>query len=107
FMDIITIVMYGRDRNKVSKVSKKIYSKILEKLKEINKGELAKNIFGPNPAPLEKLKNNYRWQIIIKSDKENLKMLKNVVSRVCIYNSQNKEYKDIKFSIDVNPNSIL
>ncbi|MBU5293355.1 primosomal protein N' [Anaerosalibacter bizertensis] len=107
FMDIITIVMYGRDRNKVSKLSKKIYSKILEKLKEINKGELAKNIFGPNPAPLEKLKNNYRWQIIIKSDKENLKMLKNVVSRVCIYNSQNKEYKDIKFSIDVNPNSIL
>lgn len=107
FIDIITIIIYGRDENKVSKSSKDVYSKILEKLKEINKGELARNIFGPNPAPLEKLNNNYRWQIIIKSDKKNLKLLKNIVNRVCIYNSRNKKYKNIKFSIDINPNSIL
>lgn len=107
FMDIITIVIYGADENKVSSLAKEVYEKILMQLKKINSIELEKCIFGPNPAPLEKLRNNYRWQIILKSDNENLDMLKEIVKRVCIYKRKGKKYKNVKFNIDVNPNSIL
>ena len=107
YMEIISLVIYGRDKGKVSEVSKEVYGKIILELRKNKLEKLEKDIFGPNPAPLEKLKNNHRWQIIFKSDKGDSSMLKDIINRVCIYNSQSKKYKGIKFNIDVNPNSIL
>ena len=107
FKDIITILTYGIEEKKVELYSKEIYTSISKELRTINKSELIYDIFGPNPAPLERLNNNFRWQIIIKSDRENIEMLKEMVKWVCINNSQKKQYSDLKYSIDINPNSIL
>ena len=65
------------------------------------------NIIGPFPAPLEKIKNNYRYQIIIKSRDEDLEQLKEIIKWVCILNRYKINLTGIKFNIDINPNSIL
>ncbi len=64
-------------------------------------------LIGPYPAAFERIKNNYRWQIVIKFEKENFYLLKDIVERVCIYNEFKLDLKDIKISIDRNPLSII
>lgn len=107
FKEIITILTYGKEERKVQLYSKDIYNNILKELETIGNNKLICDIFGPNPAPLVKLNNNFRWQIIIKTDNESIEMLKEVVKWVCINNSQKKQNSDLKYSIDINPNSIM
>jgi len=107
FKSIITIITYGTEEKKVELYSKDIYNSILKELKKTYRSKLVYDIFGPNPAPLVKLNNNYRWQVIIKADNKSMNMLKEVVKWVCIKNSQKKQFSNLKYSIDINPNSIL
>ncbi|MDU1411633.1 MAG: primosomal protein N' [Clostridium sp.] len=59
-------------------------------------------LLGPCPCGVSKIKNNYRWQIIIKGnfDDDFALNIKKIV-----YNKIN--YKDIRVGIDINPNSLL
>lgn len=107
FKEIINILVYGIDEKKVALYSKDIYNSILKELETIGKNELVCDVFGPNPALLNKLNNNFRWQIVIKTDNKNIEMLKEVVKWVCIKNSEKKQFCNLKYSIDINPNSIL
>ena len=75
-------------------------------MKESHLKNLNNFLIGPNPAPIEKIRNNYRWQLLIKAKDEELDGLKNLLQKVCILD----EYKlkeGIKISIDINPNTIL
>jgi len=62
-------------------------------------------IFGPAQAPISKIKNRYRWQVILKG--ENLEVLKQAV----LYGLQNTEKgetnKTLRVIVDVEPQSIL
>ena len=64
-------------------------------------------VLGPNPAPLERINNNYRWQILLKFGYNNHVAIRNIIDRV--YNKDESKIKsdDLKVSIDINPNSIL
>ncbi len=106
FANLISLLFYGKDEERVSFMSKIVYNKIVEYLKKQNKMGIVQNIYGPSPAPLERIKNNYRYQILIKCKDNDLEMLKSLISRVYI-NNNDKLYKNVKFNIDVNPNSIL
>lgn len=61
-------------------------------------------ILGPCPCGISKIKNAYRWQIVIKGNfSEDLAIgIKNFV-----YEELNNLYNDIRVSIDVNPNNML
>ncbi|NLJ98337.1 MAG: primosomal protein N' [Tissierellia bacterium] len=107
FFNIISIVAYGKDSNKIVKKIKQIYDLILENMKKRNLNSPTNEIIGPFPAPLEKIKNNYRYQILIKCLDKDINELKNIVKWVCILNEYKIELKGIKFNIDINPNSIL
>jgi len=107
FLDLISLLIYGEDNNKVASVATEVYNLFVEGAKWIDKETINNYIIGPYPAPLEKIKNNFRWQIIIKSKKENINSLKSLVKRVCINNEYKLKIGDVKFSIDIDPNSIL
>ena len=68
---------------------------------------IIENVIGPNPAPLERIKNNFRFQILIKSSDEYMKKLKEIIEWVCIINRDELDLTKIKLNIDINPNSIL
>ncbi len=108
FISLINILIYGgENRLEVGKLSKKVYNIIGKEIYDIYKEEYRNYIIGPYPAALEKIKNNYRYQIILKSEEKYLNKLKTLIYRVCINNEYNLNMEDIKLSIDINPTTIL
>ena len=99
--------MYGENNGYVATKTKEVYNLIVGKMNKKGLNNLVNNIIGPFPAPLEKIKNNYRFQILIKCDDEYINQLKSIIEWVCIINRDRINFKGIKFNIDINPNSIL
>lgn len=81
---------YGEAATKLYKILQK---KILESI----------TIFKPVPAPISKIKNKYRWRIIIKCKLSNnvIKMVNNTLEE--FYKNNNK---DIRIIVDTNPNNM-
>lgn len=96
FCDIILIRLTGKNIEGLKKYSNKIYNNLK---KNINQQEY--NIFKPVPAPVDKIKNNYRWRIILKG-KLNSKLL-DIIS-ASIYN---EKIEDTTIVVDINPNSMM
>ncbi len=107
FYNMINILIYGENLVEVNHLSHQIFELVWKNVDGIDEVDKKKLIIGPNPAPLEKIKNNYRWHIILKAKKEDIDSFKTVLKRVIMYNKYNLNIKDVKISIDINPNSIL
>ena len=107
YINLISILIYGENIYKVKDMSLSIYDIIKNYMKDIYGDKLNNYLIGPNPAPIEKIKNNYRWQILIKVEDKQMERLKYLVNRVCILNEYNLNTEGIKYSIDINPNTIL
>ncbi len=61
-------------------------------------------LLGPSPCMISKIKNSYRWQMILKGDfspdsQESI--------RLFVQNEMKSVYKTIKVSLDINPNSMM
>ena len=107
FSHIISIVIYGENKNKVLIMSKEIYNALIKEITANRLESMFYDIIGPNPAPLEKIKDNYRFQILIKFQDKYIKKLKNIIEWVCITNRYGLDLNGVKLNIDINPNSIL
>ena len=102
FCDIMVIGISGQDEQNVIKISKKIHKYLKDRIINERIGLL---LYSPLPAPIDKVKNKYRWRIIIK----------------CIYNEQiNKllqdalemgyngsKNTDTRIIVDLNPNNMM
>ncbi|MCL2322031.1 MAG: primosomal protein N' [Oscillospiraceae bacterium] len=88
--------------SKIEKDAMDSAKKIHAMLKDEN--ILGYNILGPSPCPLYKIKDNYRYQIMIKDyfDNDYIKQVKKN-----IYNIIKSKYFDVTATIDLNPNSLL
>lgn len=64
FSRLIVLRIQGTQAFKVKQASETLYEK-LSQLKE--SGEIQGDLLGPSPCLLEKLRNNYRWQVLIKA----------------------------------------
>lgn len=60
-------------------------------------------MLGPVPCIISKIKENYRWQILLKGDLS-LEFCNKIKDRV--YQLNKNVYNDIKISLDINPNSL-
>ena len=107
FINLISILIYGENQQMVGKISKEIYNIIGKEIYNIYQKSYGDYIVGPYPAPLEKIKKNYRFQIILKVEEVYKDELKDLIYRVCITNEYNLKMDDIKVSVDINPNTIL
>lgn len=107
FISLVSLLIYGENNTKVAKLSKKIYDLFVKECIWIDKAKINDYIIGPYPAPLERIKNNFRWMILMKSKKEDMDKLKSILQRVCIDNEYKLNIDHVKFSIDIDPNSIL
>lgn len=80
---------------------KKFMNNLQEKLKKLIIEDLT--ILGPVPCIITKLKENYRWQIIIKG-KFNDEFSEKV--KDTLYQLNKSVYNEIRVSIDINPNNM-
>ena len=61
-------------------------------------------IFKPMPAPIDKIQNRYRWRIILKG---NMTSEANDILNQCLRQAYEKNWKNTKIAMDVNPNSMM
>ena len=95
FCDIILVKFSGTDLNEIVKYSNIFYNNLI---KYIN----GKNgiVFKPVPAPIDKIKNKFRWRIIIKG-KVNSSMLK----AINLAFDGTEAIKKTIITVDINPNN--
>ena len=104
FCDIILVGISSENKNEIVNVSKKIYDNMKEKIK---REDLKILLYKPVPAPIDRIKNKFRWRIIVKCklDEKITKSLKNTIEKV------EKEIKNTKYEtriiVDVNPSNML
>ena len=98
FCDIILIGLNSYQELEIKNVSSKIYQ-YLEK--RLNKEEF--KVLRPMPCPIDKIQNRYRWRIIIKG-----KMTEeaNEILNACLKEIYQKNIKDTRIAIDINPNNM-
>ncbi len=96
FCDIIYIMVTGEDENEVSHTA----TEIADKIKTYMSGNTdIYSIIGPGAAPIEKIRNNYRYRILLKSKTSDSvgELLRE------IYEAHEKSRKKVFLSIDTNP----
>ena len=93
--------MHGKSELEIDKLSKKIYTLMQKEIKNEN---LDVMLLKPVPSPINKIKNKYRWRMILKC-KFNKKMI-NVINKV-LKDSDIPKFKDTSVVVDVNPNNMV
>ena len=93
FCDIIKLEVSGLSQNEVKRTITLAYENLL---KNENRNML---IYSPMPSPVNKIKNKYRWRIIIKC-----KIGNNVITE--INDAIDKIKTNASISIDINPNNM-
>lgn len=97
YCDIIMFNVVSSDKEEVEKSAQNLY-KILHKS---NNG--AMDLFGAVPAPIDKIKNRYRWRIIAKC-KLNNKIID--IINTSLEEFYKCKFKKTKISICTNPNNM-
>ncbi len=100
FSNILLINMSSKNENILIKNIQRIAILLKNKLADHDKIE----VMGPCPCIISKIKEMFRWQIMIKG-KIDLDIAQNV--KKTVYNLIKDVYSDIKISIDINPNSTI
>ncbi len=99
FCDIIVVGFSGRDNNEISKLSTYVYKLLKTNLENYNI-----KVFMPMPAPIDKIKNRYRWRIVAKGK---VTSEVNIVINKCLQKVYNSGIsKNTNIIIDVNPNTM-
>jgi len=97
FCDIISIGLADTDEIKIKNVSEKLYKYINSYIEKENLGIL---IYKPLPCPIDKIKNRFRWRIILKG-KLNKKIIDVINLSIANVNS-----KTTRIIVDTNPTSL-
>ena len=90
--------------SKKEELLKNFMHKITMMIKPLVENCLDIEILGPIPCTISKLKENYRWQIIIKGEFDSY-FSKNI--KEILYDENKNVYNDIRISMDINPNNLF
>lgn len=100
FCDIIMFGISGETEEIVSKTAEKLYRNLKE---QIEKEQIIANVLKPLPAPIDKIKNRYRWRIIIKA-KVNDKLIDMI--NECLYSKEILK-NNARIIADINPTNMM
>ena len=101
FCDIIVIGFSSGKEEEIKKQTSEFYKELIENTK--NRIDNLK-ISLPAPSPIDKIQNRYRWRIIIKGNMT--EELNNILNNI-LKKWYDKNNKDTKITIDVNPNNMI
>jgi primosomal protein N' (replication factor Y) len=100
FTSILVVTMSSEDEKLLIKSIQNVGVNLTYKIGENDKIKL----LGPCPCGISKIKNFYRWQIIIKG---NIKSDVAIDLKNLVYESVKKVYTSIRVSIDINPSNMM
>lgn len=100
FCDIMMLNVVSIEENEIINAVKFIYNNLINT--ELSKKAL---IYKPQPSPLDKIKNKFRWRIIIKCKFDN--NIINIINNTLMDFQKNKrKFSNISLIVDVNPNNM-
>ncbi len=100
FCEIESVQFSGESKNLVMQTAR-FFARCLEPLRSLKEKT---QILGPIEAQVPKIKNKYRWQILIKS--ENIEILNEYVLKAQKACKEHRLYRSVAVVIDKNPNSV-
>ena len=104
FVDLGVICFVGEKEAAVAKASIAFLKMFKEEI-NLNHKNLPIHILGPSPASIAKIKNKYRYKIIIKF--KNNKEFRDMMSKLLLNFGKLKEYKSVNLFIDINPDIVM
>ncbi len=101
FCDIIMLGFSSENENEIKKVSLDVHKYLKNKIENEN---IPIILYKPVPSPIDKIKNKYRWRIIIKCKfgDDIIEIINN-----CINDVFKKVNSSVSMIVDVNPNNML
>ena len=100
FCDIIVIGFSGEEQREITNVSTFVYNLLKTNLEKYDI-----NVFMPMPAPVDKIKNKYRWRIVAKG---NVTKEVTIVINKCMQKFYDSGIgKKVNIAVDVNPNNMM
>lgn len=90
--------------SKKEELLKNFMHKITMMIKPLVESCLDIEILGPIPCMISKVKENYRWQIVIKGEFDSY-FSKNI--KEILYDENKNVYNDIRISMDIDPNNLF
>lgn len=101
FCDIIVVEINGEEEEKVVQICQKYYLFLKEKCKE---RQLDTLVLKPMPCPVSKIKNRYRWRVILKEHltEDLISILQNTMTDFL-----KEKNKNLRMIIDTNPTSMI
>ncbi len=100
FSDIVSILVSGEDEKEAESEIMNI-SDIIKKEKSLNTGII--KMLGPGPAPIKKIKNKFRYRIVIKIKESEI--IEDTLS--AIYKAHEEARLKTSLAIDINPNNMI
>lgn len=101
YSDLFQVVFSGKEEAVVKKAAEKWYNSIVETLNEEDRPQ----VFKPQPAPMNKIKETYRWCMLIKSPQGRRRMYAEVLER--IKENDKAKKKEYAVTVDINPYSFV
>ena len=98
FCDIISIGLADTEENNIKIVSEKLYKNINILIKKFNLNVI---LYKPLPCPIDRIKNKYRWRIILKGK------LNNTLIDIINYSINKLNNKSTRIIVDTNPTNLL
>lgn len=99
FCDIILISFSSTREDEIANISNKSYEYLKEKMQNTEF-----NVFRPVPSPIDRIQNKFRWRIILKG---NMTQEVNEILNDYLKKVYDKNLRNTKISIDVNPNNMM
>jgi len=96
FSKLIRVVLSFRNKDGAARIMKEVSGRI----RKIKASDI--EILGPSPAPIEKIRNYWRWHLILKG--KNAKSLRSVASKIL---DSVRDVREIKTDVDVDPINLL
>ena len=100
FSKILLVSLSGQDEGSLIKNIQNLAVIIREILKHNNTIQ----VLGPCPSAISKIKNSYRWQLIIKG---NITSSVAQLIKITTYTTLKSVKSDIRISMDINPNTLI
>ena len=99
FCDIILFGISQSDEQIVENVSNKIYNILLDKVENLSNI----NLYKPRPAPIDKIKNRFRYRVILKGkfNNEIIEIINDTLQEIYKYNTK------ARVIVDVNPTNMM
>jgi len=103
FNRLILVVFSGRSLKAVTTYAQKFSSMLERRIK--SRRQKSVEILGPAPAPLSKIKNQHRWQLLIKT--KNITRVSSLIKKILEEEKNAKKKEAVRIIVNVDPMDML